>query len=219
MSRTDKDRPYWVKVREDGVETHYHHGRRRHARKFEKVFDADGKPIMEERIVKLTAKRVIETQPRMKPVSYAKEMVLFTQSQGFYTAIWNGVSSVIANPVYSEAQHLIAMGMPNAEVILRVDMVQKVEEVLVESSLECDYDPDAKDPWKNNCGKVLPYWMAGHSCRCSWCKPVDEPRQRTRARGFLSNMVKAANSGEDDWEDSFNELDLSKPVRNRGSWC
>lgn len=225
MSRTDKDRPYWVKVADEGVETHYHHDnyRRRGRYTYEKVFDDEGNPVMEERIVKLPAKRVIETVPRLKSVPYTKEVWFpYRDREGFYTTLWNGVSANVANPVYSEAEHLIALGMPDAMVTIRVDVVQKVEKVYVPREEGCDYDPDAKTKelyWQRTCGKELPWWKAGYSCRCSWCRPGDEPRQRTRKRNFLTAMTKAANSGEDGWEDDFNELDLSQPDMHHRGWC
>ena len=223
MSRTDKDRPYWVKVQDEGVETHHHSAnfRRGRFRKMEKVFDANGDPVMEDREVKLTAKRVIETIPRLKAVPYSKEAPYWDRNKGWYYTEWKMISATVANPVYSEAEHLIAMGMPDAVVVIRVDKVQKVKETWIEPSTECDYDPDAsgRDHWKNNCGKELPYWKAGYSCRCSWCKPAEEPRSRRRKRDFLKNMTKAANSGEEGWEDNFNELDLSQPDMHHKGWC
>ena len=224
MSRTDKDRPYWVKVQDEGVERHHHHAtyRRGGYSKFEKVFDANGDPVMEDREVKLTAKRVIETVPRLKAVPYSKEAPYWDRNKGWYYTEWKMISATVANPAYSEAEHLIAMGMPDALVLIRVDKVQKLEETWVNRSVECDYDPEASGRdyyWKNNCGKELPYWKAGYSCRCSWCKPAEEPRSRRKKRDFLKKMTKAANSGEEAWEDDFNELDLSQPDMHHRGWC
>lgn len=228
MSRTDKDRPYWVKVADEGVETHYHdfgsYRRRGGYYRYDKVFNDEGNPVMEDHEVKLSAKRVIETVPRLKAVPYSKEVWYpYRDRQGFYTTIWNGVSAQVANPVYSEAERLVALGMPHALVTIRIDKVQKVEKVWVPKADECDYDPDSHTRevyWKSSCGKELPYWKSGgYHCRCSWCRPGDEPRQRTRKRVFLTQMTKAANSGEDDWEDSFNELDLSQPDMHHRGWC
>lgn len=228
MSRTDKDRPYWVKVADEGVETHYHdfgsYRRRGGYYREDKVFTKNGEPVMEDRIIKMTAKRVIETVPRLKSVPYTKEIAVpFRTREGMYTTIWNGMSAYVANPIYSEAEHLIALGLPHAEITIRVDRVQKIERIWVPRVTECDYDPDSKTKdvyWKSNCGKELPYWKGGgYHCRCSWCRPGDEPRQRTRKRVFLSAMKKAANSGEDEWEDGFNELDLSQPDMFHRGWC
>lgn len=227
MSRTDKDRPYWVKVQDEGVETHSHHSNqwgRRSRYQTIKVYDDEGNPVMEEREVKLTAKRVIETVPRLKSVAYSEESPFWARWQGFYTTSWKPVSSKLANPVYSEAERLIALGMPEALVTIRIDTVQKVERVWVKGSDECDYSEDVprdhKEMRERNCSKELPYWKGpGHHCRCSWCRPSDEPRQRTRKRVFLTAMVKRANSGDEDWEDDFNELDLSQPDMHHRGWC
>lgn len=225
MSRTDKDRPYWVKVNDEGTVVHYHHSgwnSRRSRRSFKKVFDDEGNPVMETREVKLTAKRVIETVPRLKAVPYTKEVPRWdSRSQSFYYTEWAGISAKIANPIYSEAERLIALGMPDAMVTIRIDTVQKMEEVWPEPAEYCDLDlsPGNRRPWRNSCGKELPYWKAGYSCRCSWCKPGDEPRQRTRQRNMLHNMRKAANSGEDGWEDSFDEVSLTKPDMHHRGWC
>ncbi len=224
MSRTDKDRPYWVKVNDEGVQTHDHAfggWRRRSHYTWEKVFDDEGNPVMEERVVKMSAKRVIETVPRLKSIPYTKEVVAWGRD-GFYTTMWNGLSQNIANPIYSEAEHLIAIGMPDAEIVIRVDTVQKTERVHVPGSDRCDAEDetDPKNIWGKNCGKELPYWKGGgYHCRCSWCRPGDEPRQRTRQRNFLHQMRKAANSGEDEWEDGFNEIDLTQPDTYHRGWC
>ena len=226
MSRTRKDRPYWVKAMADGVETHYHHANRYGRRaqyEYKQVLDDEGNPVMEDRIIKMTAKRAVETLPRTKSVPYSEDSPWWKQWQGFYQNDWRPVSYKLANPVYSEAQHLVAMGMPNAEVIVSIDSVPKYEKVLKKAAnLECDYDEEVhtqREYWTKNCSKVLPNWKAGYSCRCSWCKPGDEPRQRTRKRTFVSNMVKAANSGEEHWEDNFNELDLAQPDMHHRGWC
>lgn len=226
MSRTDKDRPYWVKVQDEGVIEHCHHsGRydRRQHRIVKRVYDDEGNPVMEDREVKLTAKRVIETQPRIKYATYTAQYSHPVRNlQGAYVTEYQATSAKRANPTYSEAEHLIAMGLPDAMVTIRVDRVQKTEEYWENDSFECDLDEenDKHHPWRNNCGKELPDWKVNrYYCRCSRCRPGDEPRQRTRQRNMLHNMRKAANSGEEDWEDSFDEVSLSKPDMHHRGWC
>lgn len=227
MSRTDKDRPYWVRLNDEGVMVHNHQANyyRRRNYTIEKVFDDEGNPVMETREVKLTAKRVIETEPRMKSAPYTAEYRTWSREQGFYTAVYNGISNKRANPVYSEAEHLIALGMPEALVLVKTVTAQKTEKVYHPQPEDdiCDAEEslaNPKNPWGYRCSKEIPYWSRNYyRCRCSWCRPGDEPRQRTRERNFTTAMVKRANSGDENWEDDFNELDLSQPDMYHRGWC
>ncbi|QIG57870.1 hypothetical protein SEA_PAULODIABOLI_176 [Microbacterium phage PauloDiaboli] len=229
MSRTDKDRPYWVRLKDEGVMVHDHQARsyrNRRGYNIEKVFDDEGNPVMETREVKLTAKRVIETQPRMKEVPYTAEVLWGNERDGFYTRLWNGVSKRLANPAYSEAARLVSLGMPDAMVTIRTETVQKTEKVYPpapDPDTICDAEEalaDPKNPWGYRCSMEIPYWSRNYyRCRCSWCRPGDEPRQRNRKRTFVTAMRKRANSGDEDWEDEFNELDLSQPDMYHRGWC
>ena len=229
MSRTDKTRPYWVKVNDEGTVEHRHHisrwgGRARY--RTEKVLDAEGNPVIEDHEIWRTAKSVIQTEPRLKPGSYQAEAIRWDpRNDTFRYTEYTQTTYNVANPVYSEAEHLIALGMPDALVLVRIDRREKVERILIKEATGhgCDYEEGKtltqRELWSNNCTPTLPWWRSGYS-RCSCCSlHVMHDEQRAQVRDVTKRMVKAYNSGEDDWEDDF-DGDYITPIRrhSRSRW-
>jgi hypothetical protein len=228
MSRTDKTRPYWVKVNDEGTVEHNHHtsrwgGRARY--RTEKVLDAEGNPVMENHEVWRTAKSVLQTEPRMKSVPFTTEGPKWNLSGDKSYTTFSWVSTKLANPVYSEAEHLVALGMPNELVLVRTDRREKVERTLIKEATGngCDYEEGRilkqRDLWRNNCTPTLPWWKSGYG-HCTCCTPhADHESQRAHTRDATKRMVKAYNSGDDDWEDDFDHEYLTPRRRySRSRW-
>ena len=61
-----------------------------------------------------------------------------------------------------------------------------------------------------------------YRCNCSMCRGSDPSFERSRRRNNRDQMrkvVKLANSGEEGWEDGWNDLKVTTPIRYNTEWC
>ena len=237
MSHTDKDRPYWVKLNDEGVVEHDHTfcfaygGGTTRSRWGRPLFDEDGAPIME--TVEDTEKaswyakfgpRVIRHTRRVYfPLSMSESM-LYTRNS-FYDATY----AETANPLWSEAQRLVAADRGDELIVTRTYQRQMREKIEYSIAQECTGDlPQgrsnkwAKDNEWRPCNLVMPAERSRYNCSCYMCEPGGiwaEKKSRSTKRNTLRKMAKAYD-GSDDWDDEFEEeeLHLSRPLRYVSQW-
>jgi|SRR6187431_2997156 len=237
MSHTDKDRPYWVKLNDEGIVVHDHTfcsygGRRSYTRFGAIIRDDEGNPVMETVEDKRTAQWIADNAPRTKdyyvrvnwPTQMAESMrYTLRDGQGYWLTTGKGV-----NPIWQEAQKLVTLGRGDREMVYKTSQRVKREEVIMEIPQECTEDrlegPRFNNRYNHNgCYRTLPAEHARYRCSCSMCEPggiYAEKKSRTRRKNTLRNMAKAYD-GEAGWEDEFEEkeLSLSRPLRYTSQWC
>lgn len=236
MSRTDKDRPYWVLMNDEGVVEHDHRGCDRWGRKTRTRYgaylrDEDGNYITEDIIRYETAEWINEHAPRTKnyqiEVTWPSTMLdsmRYTAGSRLMTVTGRGV-----NPVWAEANNLVALGKGKTKLAYgEVRTVRKREVFVEEYTDECDahlpyrrYRSDL--PEAVNCTRSLPASKTRRWCSCDMCEPGGiwaEKRSRTARKNTLRAMAKAYD-GSDDWQDDYEEqeLYLTKPLRYTSQWC
>lgn len=235
MSRTDKDRPYWVRLNDEGIIAHDHSGSDRWGRKTrtrwgKPILDEDGNPVMETVEEKKQASYIAQYTPRTKDyqieVTWPARMVesmLYSGGSMLRTVTGRGI-----NPLWQEAQNLVNEGKGDQLMVYRTYTQVKREMTVIEHTKECDAHLPSR-PWSSNlpqaenCTRELPDRDKRRWCSCSMCEPggiYAEKKSRTARKNTLRAMAKAYN-GEDGWEDDFEEREmyLSKPLRYTSQWC
>lgn len=235
MSRTDKDRPYWVLMNDEGVVEHDHRGcdhwgRKTRTRSGAYIRDDEGNIVMETIIRYETAKWINEYAPRTKnytievtwPVSMLDSM-RYTAQDRIMTVTGKGV-----NPLWAEANNLVSQGKGDTKLAYSTSERPKRKLIVTEYSPECDahlpYRPYRSNlPQAENCIRSLPASKERRNCSCDMCEPggiYAEKKSRTARKNTLRAMAKAYD-GSDNWEDEFEakEMYLNKPLRYTSQWC
>lgn len=229
MSRTYKDRPYWVRLNDEGIIHHNHSGsdswgRTKRVQYGKPILGGDGKPVMETVEETKKASYIAEHAPRTKDyqveVIWPERMIesmRYSNGSRLLTVTGKGI-----NHLWQEAQNLVNQGKGDTLLVYRTyeRPVRKV--TVVEYSYECDahlpsrpYNSDL--PAAMNCTRVLPSAQERRWCSCVQCEPggiYSEKQSRTARKNTLRAMAKAYD-GSDDWQDEYEsrELRLSNPLR------
>lgn len=235
MSRTDKDRPYWVLMNDEGVVEHDHRGcdfrGRKHLTRYGAyIRDEDGNIVMETVTRYETAEWIDKYAKRTKTyeieVTWPRTMLdsmRYTAQSKMMTVTGRGV-----NPLWAEANNLVAQGKGHIKLAYSTSERPMREVIEYEFNDECDahlpyrrYHSDL--PEAVNCIRSLPAAKERRWCSCDRCEPggiYAEKKSRTARKNTLRAMAKAYN-GEDGWEDEFEEkeLYLSRPLRYTSQWC
>lgn len=235
MSRTYKDRPYWVRLNDEGFIQHNHSGADRLGRTSRIipgpiVKDEDGNPLTEtvERHEKASwiAEHATRTKDYVTEVIWPVRMVegmLYSSGSMLRTVKGKGI-----NPIWQEAQNLVNQGKGDTLMVYSTYEEPVREKKTIEFSYECDGHLPAR-PWRSdrptavNCTRALPPSYERRWCSCDRCKPggvFAEKRSRTARKNTLRAMAKAYD-GSEDWDDEYEarELYLSKPLRYTSQWC
>jgi len=238
MSRTDKDRPYWVMLNDEGVVKHDHTfctywGNSYTTLKGKIIRDDEGNPVMETHERWETANWIAENAPRTKDWYRAVNWPLAMLESMRYTmkdgeAYWLTTGKGI-NPIWQEAQNLVNIGQGDRKLLYSSTQREKREEIIIEVPQECtEHIPEGpryNTRYNHNgCYRTLPRESERRNCSCDRCEPGGiwaEKRSRTMKKNILRNMTKAANADEGEWEDDFEEreLYLAKPLRYTSQWC
>lgn len=235
MSRTDKDRPYWVLMNDEGVVEHDHRGcdhwgRKTRIRNGPYIRDEDGNIVTETVTEYMTAEFIERAVPRLKSYQMEvtwprgmRETMRYTVRTEMMTVTGKSV-----NPQWAEANNLVAQGKGKTMLPYRTYEQRKREVIEYEFNDECDaelpyrrYRSDL--PEAVNCTRSLPADKQRRWCSCDRCEPggiYAEKKSRTARKNTLRAMAKAYD-GTDDWEDDYEEreLYLSRPLRYTSQWC
>lgn len=235
MSRTDKDRPYWVLMNDEGVVEHDHRGcdhwgRKTRTRYGAYIRDEDGNIVMETVTRYETAEWIDKFAKRTKTyeieVFWPRTMtdtMRYTAQSRMMTVTGKGV-----NPLWAEANNLVSQGKGDTKLAYSTSQRPKREVFEEEFNDECDahlpyrrYRSDL--PEAVNCTRSLPASKQRRWCSCDMCEPGGiwaEKRSRTAKKNTLRAMAKAYD-GTDDWQDDYEEreLYLSRPLRYTSQWC
>lgn len=235
MSRTYKDRPYWVRLNDEGIIQHNHSGADRLGRTSRIipgpiVKDEDGNPLIEtvERREKASwiAEHATRTKDYVVEVTWPARMVegmLYSGGSMIRTVKGKGI-----NPLWQEAQNLVNQGKGDTLLVYSTSQRVVRERIVVEFTDECDAHlptlPRGRgDGGAVNCEKVLRPSNSLYWCSCPRCAPggdYADRASRTAKKTTLRSMAKAYNSDDDCWQDEYEsrEIHLSKPLRYFQSW-
>jgi hypothetical protein len=214
LSRTLKDRPFWVKLNDKNlprIACHNHN-------------DA-GKPVYRSLPVKdESGNNVMETFTSYGFLGY-KGYNLFERRYKFYPTWEEFVASVPDNHIFFEQRFYAQYGDVEKNRV-------KHESVLIgHKPTECtinDYLPRS-DKWYDNdltnlCYYTLKYY-AGHYRYCDHFPNKDERREyhsaaRSNEHNAMRKLTKAANAGYDyEDEDLYEDVFMTRKRRHRGWWC
>ncbi|UDL15926.1 hypothetical protein QEH42_gp292 [Microbacterium phage Pumpernickel] len=239
MSRTDKDRPYWVKVQDHGVEHHDHRNLGKEVWQYKDVLDEDGKPVIEEvpffHFVGDILASKEERKDEFSTFSQRRSQTDKRDSDGDYIRswYWNGRDCTVTSyrkteSVISDAMYARAQGLPDTYLIAAGTYTRRVRERYLAYTIpdHCTINDETPKParwWLNHNPCYMEADYANdfriYACSCSMCNPGrDHEGDRAFKRNTLKNMIKAANSGDEDWEDGFEGRNLTPPRRAGQSW-
>lgn len=235
MSRTYKDRPYWVRLNDEGIIQHDHSGSDRWGRPRRHLLgaivkDEDGNPLTETVERREKASWIADVVPRTKDyvteVTWPARMVEGMRYSG--GSMLRTVTGKGINPLWQEAQNLVNQGKGDTLMVYSTREQYVREEKVIEFTTECDGHLPARhwrsdQPTAVNCTRALPPSLERRWCSCDRCKPggvFAEKRSRTARKNTLRAMAKSYD-GSDDWDERYEarELYLTKPLRYTSDWC
>lgn len=239
MSRTDKTRPHWVKVNDHGVEFHDH------SRLGEKVYRS--RPVKDENgdfVTEIVPRYVYadeylryrEEQRQMRLRHWREwEHVSSPRSRDedgftiYYVRDGDYVSTRAEGKVMQDAQRAVADGHPRTLIetgTYRRRVMERYLAYTIPDHCTIDEKPRMVGRWSNaNPCYMEANWGADiniYRCNCSMCRGSDPSYERARRRNNRDQMrkvIKLANSGEEDWEDGWNDLKVTTPTRYNTEWC
>lgn len=238
MSRTVKDRPYWVKVNEYGVEHHDHSSLGKEVWGNREMKDKNGNLVHEEvpfyhSVGDLLARPedVFGSWPYLSGTGVVMPK---RQDDGREIHVWRWNKSyrtVMERSIHkmrSEAMHLRAHGSSDKALVVGGTLSRpKMEKYLVRITPDhCTINEKvhSRGRWNGNPCYMESDWNGEKRSifkyRCSCCSPLGyNTAKRAIARDTLKEVSKQFNSGEDDWEDAFDARENITPRRKAGqSW-
>jgi hypothetical protein len=233
LSRTDKDRPYWVKTRDEGV-PHHDHTRLGEAIWHTKYFrDDEGNPIIERVPYYLSAKHIIAEYQRPKvPRDYMDSWYAMNTISGARSPensyLYLNVKSDSVNrrkegEVFAEAFEAMELGDHTKLIMAGTYSRQKREAYI--AGYVADHCTIDEDEPRGSLYRQYPCymtWNLGNSmfrCSCDSCNPgVNYSGVRREKRDILRKAIKAYNSGDEDWEDGFEQYNLKPSRKSFQSW-
>lgn len=239
MSRTDKTRPYWVKVNDHGVEHHDHSALGEEVWRDRDMKDEDGNPVFEElpyyfSVGDLLADKDARLDDWMWVTTRGYVMPK-RNADGTPIRIWrwNKDHQVVkargGNKVRSEAMYLRAHGGSDAVLVEAGTYKRPKQERYLAYTIPDHCTIGEKDHMVGRWHNANPCYMEADwdgafrtmfRYRCSCCSPQGfNTAKRAIARDTLKEVAKQYNSGEDDWEDAFDARENITPRRKAGqSW-
>lgn len=237
MSRTDKTRPYWVKVNDHGVEHHDHSRLGEEVWRTRNVKDEGGNLVFEELPYYHSVGDLLARPESMYSWATAYALIPKRDEDGkeFRYWIWNRDYSVVTergqNKMRSEAMWLRAHGYADSTLVKGGYYKRPKQERYLAYTIpnHCTIDePHDEFGRANNWRGVGPCYMEAdwqgefrsmYRYRCSCCSPRGyNAAKRAVARDTLRTTAKAYNSGEEFWEDEFDRENIT-PRRKAGqSW-
>ena len=239
MSRTDKTRPYWVKVNDHGVESHDHSRLGEDVWHTRNVTDEDGNLVLEElpyyfSVGDLLANHA-EEYASWKWVADRGLVMPKRGADGKELRFWRWRNEYMetkargGNKMRSEAMWLRAHGHSDTALVEGGTYKRPKQERYVAYTIpdHCTIDekPNMIGRWSNaNPCYMEADWYGEFQTqfryRCSCCSPQGyNTAKRAIARDTLKEIAKQYNSGEEDWEDAFDARENITPRRKAGqSW-
>lgn len=237
MSRTDKTRPYWVKVNDHGVEHHDHSRLGEEVWYTRDVKDEDGKTVLEEVPYFHTVGDLLAKPETMYSWAWVTDKGLSIPKRSesgeeIRYWRWNRDYSIARSrsntKVRSDAMWLRAHGHPDSTLveggIYRRPKQERYLAYTVPDHCTIDEKPLMVSRWSNAnpCYMEADWYGADRNVykyRCSCCSPQGyNAAKRAIARDTLKEVAKQFNSGEEFWEDSFDRENIT-PRRKAGqSW-
>lgn len=239
MSRTDKTRPYWVKVQDHGVEHHDHSRLGEEVWYSRNMVDEDGNPVFEELPYFHSVGDLLASKDeRLADWSWVTDRGLTIPKRGedgkeLRIWRWNREYQVtktrIENKARNDAMYLRAHGHPDTALVEAGTYKRPKQErylaYTVPDRCTIDDKPNMVSRWSNaNPCYMEADWDGAFRTmfryRCSCCSPQGyNAAKRAIARDTLKEVAKQYNSGEDDWEDAFDARENITPRRKAGqSW-
>ncbi|UDL16403.1 hypothetical protein SEA_ZOOMAN_154 [Microbacterium phage Zooman] len=225
MSRTDKDRPYWVKVRDEGVPTHDHSklGEPIWRRRYQK--DDEGNQVITRRPLYQKAKTIIDrwATPKQKQTwdywSQQRAERSGYNDHGYYTWLADRDNFVARNPadVFADAFTAVELFDPEKRILVGTYDGAAFEMYIagyVQDHCTVDEEEVKGKDWLNGqfpCYKTWDFYNSTFRCSCDMCNPgIDHSRIRTQKRINNTKLRKLANAGED-----LDDYDMECFVPNR----
>ncbi|UVG35175.1 hypothetical protein SEA_CECE_163 [Microbacterium phage Cece] len=237
MSRTDKTRPFWVKVNDHGVEHHDHSRLGEKRWRTRTVKDENGETVFEEVPFYHSVGDLLNRPEGTfswawltdrglnipKRTEKGEELRYWRWNRDYVVVRTRSQSKMIA-----DAMWLRAHGHPDTTVVeggyYRRPKEERVLWYIVPDHCTIDEKPKMHGRWNANPCYMEADWygvfrdMYKYSCSC--CSPRGyNGASRATARDTLKAVTKAYNSGEDDYEDLLDHYDNITPRRKAGqSW-
>lgn len=240
MSRTDKTRPHWVKVNDHGYEHHEHDLFGLEVYRTRPIKDEDGNFVYEVAPTYVRAEsylrhRHITALNRTRPY-WEREFIssvnqLTEAGRMIFTAYDESYlhGERPTNEVIAEAEHAVKVGDKRRLIEYGRYRRRKMERYLAYTVADhCTIDEPANMYGRyvncNPCYKEADWYgdINVYRCNCSMCRGSDPSYERSRRRNNRDQMrkvTKLANSGEEDWEDGWNDLKVTTPIRYNSEWC
>jgi len=232
LSRTDKTRPYWVKVNDHGIEHHDHSSLGKEVWRKRAVRDEDGNPVKEEATLYRRASDILVKEDRT--YFFYKTYRTYYDETGkslYYHNVRDLRSERPTNKVIAEAEHAVAYDEPNKLIRVGTYMRTVMEDYLAYTIADhCTIDEKrATTGWRSS-GQQPCYMEADWNgedrnqfrctcCMCSGRDPHFERARRRNKRDELRKATKLANSGVEDWAEDWNDLKVTTPLRYNTEWC
>jgi len=229
MSRTDKTRPFWVKVQDHGIEHHDHSQFGEEIWRDRPVLDEDGKRVME------TVPHYSRADEYLSERSATRTFYIATplhrDEDGRRIFFFNVTTLEKARKQHEirlDADRAIREGDPKRLIETGTYTRVKRERYLAYTMADhCTID-DKRSETRSWGGRDQPCYMEGDwyganraifKYRCSCCHPRPEySAQRSMTRDALNTLAKGYNSGEDDWEGAADRYDLTPKRKTTKSW-
>jgi len=232
MSRTDKTDPFWVKVQRYGVEDHDHRHLGKEVWHSRPVRDDEGNIVREEAPLYREAKDILTPEDR-KDFWYRSYRRYFNEDHTriYYHTTSDMLTERPINWVLDAARKAVAEGDPKRLVLTGTFSRVKRERYLaytVPDHCTINEEPlkgEARPYGARPCGLEADWYGLNRNtyrCNCSMCRGTDPSYERSRRRNGrdeLRKVTKLANSGAEDWEDGYNELKMTTPLRYNMEWC
>lgn len=236
MSRTDKTRPFWVKVMDHGIEHHDHSRLGEEVWRSRSIRDENGEFVLE--IVPKFSRAQEYLTKRRENRSGAYFIWTPQEFDAEGRRIWQWQKDATgtdrkAHRIFEDASRAVAEGDP-WRLIETGTIQRRKEECYLAYTIpdHCTIDErfDQHGEPNSRRGHSPCYMEANwrgadwkqYTCNCSMCRGTDptyESSRRRNTRDVLRKATKLANSGEDDWDEGFNDLAVTTPLRYNTQWC
>ncbi len=235
MSRTDKDRPYWVKTQDEGVPHHDHTRLGAPIYHINYLTDEDDNKVMErvpfyKKACEIIAKYAEVKRPGMFDWSDYTGSFSAYGVDGYYHYFRKTSDKVQfrnEGEVFEDAFNACEFGDPN-RMILAGTYERQVRERYIAGYVQDHCTIDEMEPRNPRgigvlYGQYPCYKTFSNSptfrCSCEMCNPgVNYAGVRAAKRDTLRKMTKAYNSGDEDWEDAFDRDNITPSRKSFQSW-
>jgi len=236
MSRTDKTRPFWVKVQDHGIEHHDHSRLGEEVWRTRPIRDENGDFVLEIVPKFSRANEYIRKRRENREGTFGYWTPSEYDSDGHRIWMWSVETNVSArkpHEILVEAERAVEQGDPMRFIQTGTYRRRKQERYLAYTIPDhCTIDERFDSHGEPNTRRgISPCYLEAnwrgedwkqYTCNCSMCRGTDpayESSRRRNTRDVLRKATKLANSGEDEWDDGFNDLAVTTPLRYNTQWC